>query len=107
MRLILNYIRKYFHEVDKRILAMTSLLAGGLIFLNYYFKMDGWISSHNSFAINFICRYLIFLLAFALPYLFYLVINKRDYFSSPLFVFLLFIAPAIFSLKVALNIPLH
>ena len=107
MRLILNYIRKYFLEVDKIILVLTTILAGGLIFLNYYFRMDSWISSHDSFSINFICRYLIFLFAFVLPYLFYLIVNKKNYFSSPLFIFLILIAPAIFSLKVALNIPLH
>src|SRR5690242_13726364 len=106
MRFILNYIRNYLREVDKRELALTSVLAGGLIFLNYFFKMDNRISSHDSFPVNFICRYFIFLAAFILPWLFYLLVNQKNYFNSPLFIFLILIAPAIFSLKVALNIPL-
>ena len=107
MRLIISYIQKYFQQVDKRNLALTSLLAGSLIFLNYFFKIDSWISSHDSFSINFTYRYFIFLLAFAIPYLFYLVISGKNYFNSRLFFFLILIAPAIFSLKIALNIPFH
>lgn len=106
MRFILNCIRNYFREADKKELALTSALAGGLIFLNYFFKIDSRISSHDSFSVNFICRYFIFLAAFILPWLFYLWTNKKNYFNSPLFIFLILIAPAIFSLKVALNMPL-
>src|SRR6185503_16534144 len=99
MRFILNYIRNYFLEVNKINLALTSLLAGGLIFLNYFFKIDGWISSRYSFWENFLWRYMIFLPAFFIPYLFSLFINKKNYFRSSLFCFLVLLAPAIFSLK--------
>jgi hypothetical protein len=42
-----------------------------------------------------------------MPYLFYLFIKGKKYFNVALFSFLVLIAPAIFSLKIALNIPLR
>src|SRR5205085_3662314 len=38
-----------------------------------------------------------------LPWFFYFLIEKKNYFSNQSFAFLLLIAPAIFSLKMALN----
>jgi hypothetical protein len=107
MKIILQYIQQYFYEVDKRILTLVSLLAAILIFLNYYYSIDKSISSQHSFFYGFISRYAIFLLAFALPYLYYRLLKKRNYTANPVFIFLLVAAPAIFSLKIALDIPLH
>lgn len=107
MQPVINYIRQYFAAADKKILALVSFLAGILIFLNYYFRIDDWISNHNSFLASFFYRYWIFLFAFAIPYLLYFFINKKNYFHEKKFFFLLIIAPAIFSLKIALNIPIH
>src|SRR5215210_2235888 len=106
MKAIIQYIQQYFYEVDKRILAFVSLLAAVLIFLNYHYFIDKNISNHRSFLYSFISRYLIFLTAFALPYLFYRLLKKRNYTANPVFLFLLVLAPAIFSLKIALDIPL-
>ncbi len=107
MKPVIIYIRQYFNEVDKKILALTSFLTAGLIFLNYFFGMDEWISGRNSFYASFVYRYCIFLFAFGVPYIFYLLTNKKNYFSNLAPVLLIVIAPAIFSLKVALNIPIH
>ena len=107
MKAILSYLREYFYEVDKRILVLVSELTALLIFLNYYYRIDRAISDQHSFAYSFISRYFIFLIAFALPYLLYVLLKQKKYFTQPLFLLLLVIAPAIFSLKAALNIPLH
>ena len=104
---LINYIREYFQELDKKHFLLSSLLAGCLIFLNYFLKSDSYISDQNSFWASFICRYCIFLFAFAAPYSFYFLLNGKNYFSNKLFSLLVIIAPAIFSLKIALNIPLH
>lgn len=100
-------MREYFYEVDKKILVLVSLLTTLLIFLNYYYRIDRSISDQYSFAYIFISRYFIFLIAFALPYLLYILLKQKKYFNQPLFILLLVIAPAIFSLKIALDIPLH
>ncbi len=106
MKTILQYIQKYFYEVDKEILTLVSLLTAILIFLNYYYGIDKNISSY-SFLYSFISWYIIFLVAFALPYVFYRLLKKRKYTSDIFFLFLLLLVPAIFSLKTALDIPLH
>lgn len=106
MKAIIGYIQLYFYETDKRVIGIVSFFIAILIFLNYHFKIDEGIS-HQSFAYNVSGRYIIFLLAFSVPYLLYELIKQRKYFTRPAFLFLLFIAPAIFALKVALEIPLH
>jgi hypothetical protein len=107
MKLILTYIQQYFYEIDKRIVVLVSTLTAVLIFLNYHFAIDKNISNQHSFLYSFTGYYFIFLVAFALPYLFYRLLKKRNYTTDPLFIFLLVSAPAIFSLKIALDIPLH
>ncbi len=107
MKLILNYISRYFYETDKRVLALVSTLTGILIWINYYFDVDDKIGNYQSFPVSFISRFIIFLVAFTLPYVFYFLLTRKNYFSDFTFVLLLLIAPAIFSLKVALNIPFY
>ncbi|MEO6611277.1 MAG: CPBP family intramembrane glutamic endopeptidase [Chitinophagaceae bacterium] len=107
MKTIFGYLREYFYVTDKKVLTIVSLLAGTLIFLNYHFLADDHISKDYSFAASFGTRYIIFLLAFGLPYFFYTVFKKRVYIRQVPFLILLFSAPAIFSLKMALDIPIH
>jgi hypothetical protein len=103
MRPIIGYIQRWFYETDKRVLTIVSILTGVLIWLNYQYKIDDQISSHNSFLFSFFSRAGIFLIAFSLPYLAYCVITPKNYFIHISFLFLLIIAPLIFSFKVALN----
>jgi hypothetical protein len=105
MQAIIRYIRSYVQQVDKTVWLLVTLLTAGLVFCNYYFEIDGRISSANSFSTAFMARYGIFLFAFVSPYILYVVVGKRKYFTEPLFIFLLLLAPAIFSLKIALNVP--
>ena len=107
MKPIVGYIRKYFYETDKLILALVTILAALLIYLNYHYGIDTWIDGLNSFISSFFSRAGIFLVAFGLPYVFYAAIAQRNYFINKPFIFLLIIAPFIFALKVALNPALH
>ncbi|MEO7924594.1 MAG: CPBP family glutamic-type intramembrane protease [Chitinophagaceae bacterium] len=107
MKAILSYIRQYFYETDKRVLAIVSIFTAVLIFLNYHFFIDHTISKNYSFTKSLVARWLLFLLAFGSPYVVYSALKKKDYFTKPLFVFLLLLAPGIFSLKIALDLPLH
>jgi hypothetical protein len=107
MKAILSYIGRYFYETDKRVLGGVSLLTALLIFFNYHYSLDDDISHYSSFTISFFGRFLVFLTAFGLPYVFYQLAGKKKYFNHPSFIILLLAAPAIFSLKIALVVPLH
>lgn len=106
MKTIFSYISEYFKEVDKKILVLVSVFTGLLIFINYDYGADEAISKDYSFFYSLISRYAIFLLAFALPYFLYRMLKKREYTNEPKFISLVLLAPAIFSLKMALDIPL-
>ncbi|NOT52480.1 MAG: CPBP family intramembrane metalloprotease [Chitinophagaceae bacterium] len=106
MKVILNYIRQYFYETNKRILIIVSVFTAILIFLNYHFTIDHTISKDYSFGPGYISRYGISLIAFVFPYLLY-VLNKKEKYADKKFWWLLFIAPALFALKMALDIPLY
>jgi hypothetical protein len=107
MKQISGYIRQYFSETDKLVLALISAFTALLIFLNYHLRVDDNISHHYSFTLSFAARYGIFLFAFAIPYLLYMLFKKRKYTTHHRFLFLLLFAPAIFSLQIALDIPLQ
>lgn len=103
MKSIIGYIKKYFNETDKRVLAIVSVLTAGLIFLNYHFGIDDQIDNRKNFTVSLLGRLIIFLTAFGLPYLVYTIVAGKSYFLSRRFVLLIVAAPFIFSLKVALN----
>ncbi|HEY6504160.1 MAG TPA: CPBP family glutamic-type intramembrane protease [Chitinophagaceae bacterium] len=107
MKSIIGYIRGYFYETDKRVLAFVTLFTGLLIFLNYHFYIDDRVQDRGSFRVSLLARVVIFLTAFGVPYLAYLLLAGKNYFTSRSFVILFLSAPVIFSLKVALNPSLH
>lgn len=107
MKTIIRYIREYFYDINKVVLLLVSIYTAVFIFCNYYYKIDAAINEANSFGVAFISRYLIFLAAFAIPYMLYQLIEKRNYIHKPAFLILLFMAPAIFALKAALNITIN
>ncbi|HEX2631012.1 MAG TPA: CPBP family glutamic-type intramembrane protease [Chitinophagaceae bacterium] len=107
MKAIIGYIKRYFYETDKRVLALVTLFIALLIYFNYHYLIDDRISHADSFYTSFIGRSCVFFLAFAIPYVLYVIFNKRNYFRQPKFIALLLIAPAIFSFKIALDIPIH
>ena len=103
MKAIIGYIRGYFYETDKWVLAIVSVFTAFLIWANYYFGIDSRIADKDSFIASFSSRFLIFIIAFGLPYFIYQVISGKNYFSKHAFIFLVVIAPAIFSFKIAFN----
>jgi len=104
LRTIINYIRQYFFSVDKKVLFACSALAAIGIFINYYYGLDELIRN-NSFFIKLFEWWLVFALAFGLPWLCYRLFTNARYVSQRSFLILLLIAPAIFSLKLSLDIP--
>jgi len=107
MRIILNQVKKYFYETHKTVLITVTLFTAVLIYLNYHFDLDHTISYKYDFGLSFISRYGISLIAFATPYILYQLLGERDFFRDKQFKILLLIAPAIFALKIALDIPIR
>ena len=104
MKNILGYIRLYFRQVDRLVLLLCTIFSAILIYLNYWHGLEKCLTMQLPLPFsNFTGHYILFLAAFAIPYLFYLIIKRVNYFRHPLFVLLLLIAPAIFSLKMSLN----
>ena len=107
MKEIIQYIKVYFQTINKKVFFATSLIIGILIYLNYHYHIDQQISNRYSFWYSLIARWLIFLLAFSIPYVLYLTFQNDWLRNKKLFIVLLLTAPAIFSLKMAVNIPVH
>ena len=102
MKKITGFIRIYFMETDKSVLVWCSGLITLMIFCNYEYGVDRWISHHDMFLQRFVFRYILSLVAFMVPYAFYQLKKPAGYFQNPLFILMLVLAPAIFTLKMAL-----
>ncbi len=102
MRSIIQYIREYFYETDKKVLFAVTTFTAILVFINYQFQVDEYIRGKNSFIIKLTAWYMVFLCAFAGPYLFYRVIHKNWNFN-PTFLFLVLVSPAIFAFKISVD----
>ena len=104
MNNILGYIRLYFQQVDKWVLLLCTALSAILIYLNYWQGLEKCLTTQLPLPFsNFAGHYILFFAAFTIPYLFYLIIKRVNYFKYPLFVFLLLIAPALFALKISMT----
>ncbi len=106
MKSIIQYIRRYFSETDKRVFASVSVFTAILIFINYHFGLDACIRKNNSFAIKLIYWYAVFLAAFTFPYLLTMLCRHFAFSEKKGFFILLLIAPFIFALKLSLDISL-
>ena len=107
MKKIVGYISAYYVALNKRVWLLTTLFAAALVFINYYFGLDGAIRKFSSFPVKLLCWYGVFGLAFIVPYLIARFAGNAAYRISGRFLFLLLLAPALFALKLTLHIPIH
>ena len=103
MKLIIRYILTWIKETDKTYLLLVSLLTAIAVFLNYHFNLLKWITSLPIPFPRFFGLYILFLACFGLPYLLYVLTRKNNLFKHRSFLILLFLAPAIFALKMAIK----
>jgi hypothetical protein len=103
MKEIFRYITNYLKDINSKVFTACTLLTGLLIYLNFHYGIDGKIDEFDSTGIQFILRYAIFFIAFALPYLFYFLFERKNYFKPPLILLLIFLSPAIFSWKMVMS----
>jgi hypothetical protein len=104
MKSILKYITDYFRTTDKRMITIVSLFTAAFVFLNYRYSIDYHIRKNNSLAIKLIIWYAVFLLALGIPYVCWFFFRPQPILKKRLFLFLLFIAPAIFAFKISADL---
>ena len=107
MKEIFRYITDYFRNINSKVFIACTLLTGLMIYLNFHNDIDIKIDDADSIALQFIYRYFTFLIAFAIPYFFYFLLERKNYFKSPLIFLLIFLSPAIFAWKMVMNTDLH
>lgn len=107
MKSILVYIRRYLAELDLKTFVSITVFTALLVFINYHFGLDNLIRKNNSFPIKLICWYIVFLIAFAIPYLITNYCKPRGFTGTKTFLFFLLFAPLLFALKLSLDIPFH
>ena len=107
MKQILNFIKQYFKQVDKKVFILCTTFTSLLIFLNFSQGLEKWLTKGALPFPDFTGHYLLFLSAFIIPYIFYVITKPNKYFQQPLFLFLLIIAPSIFALKVSMDTQIH
>src|SRR4051812_20594089 len=102
MKQVLGYVRDYFTGVDKRIFLLSSFFISLFIFINYYSGLNRKISVLNQSS-QYLCWYLVFLIAFSFAYISLALFRKEWIFRNRDFLLLLLVAPAIFSWKMVGN----
>lgn len=107
MKEIFRYLTDYIRNINSKVFIACTLLTGLMIYLNFHNDIDIKIDEADSIVLQFFYRYLTFLIAFALPYFFYFLLEGKNYFKSPLILFLILLSPAIFSWKMVMNTDLH
>src|SRR4028118_690953 len=103
MNVFMSYIREFARNVHAGLLIFCFAYAAFLIFLNYRFGIEPRLlyNISNRFY-RFSGFYLLYLAAFAVPYLFLVFVKGKPATEWKLLLFMVAVCPAVFALKVAL-----
>jgi membrane protease YdiL (CAAX protease family) len=102
MKSILNYLKNYFIGADKRMMVICCLLATTGIFFNYHYELNRKINATPRH-IQYLAWFLVFSMAFVIPYLIYSFLKKANLFTKSRFLIVVFAAPAVFAWKMGFN----
>ncbi|MEO5683125.1 MAG: CPBP family intramembrane glutamic endopeptidase [Chitinophagaceae bacterium] len=104
MNLIFSYLQDYFRNTDKWLLAFFACFAGIFLILNYRFGIETkWLYNIHSRWGKFLGFCSVYAIAFIIPFLVLVFTKHKQAASQPQFWLLLFLAPAIFALKVSFS----
>jgi Type II CAAX prenyl endopeptidase Rce1-like len=100
MQALFTYFQDFFHQTNKPFLIFCTTFAASLIFVNFKWDIEPkWLATLPNRPVKFAGFYGLYLLAFGIPYLFYLLfVRPSD--QNPFPIVLVIIAPAIFAIKV-------
>ena len=104
--MILTYIYLFFRDIDKKTLLSVTAFTALLVWLNYSQGVDGRIS-RQVHPVRVFLQYGVYAIAFIVPYSLHRFSGKKHYWSGRGFLFLLFLAPLLFSLKHHFYIPFN
>jgi hypothetical protein len=100
MQTIISYFQDFFQQTNKPFLIFCTAFAALLVIANYKLGIESkWLAELGPRPLKFAGFYLLYLLAFTMPYLFYFI-TVRSAVVTPFIAALIVIAPAIFALKV-------
>ncbi len=100
MQTIISYFQDFFQQTNKPFLIFCTVFAAMLVIANYRWGIEPkWLAALPDRPAKFAGFYLLYLLAFSIPCLFYFIV-VRPAIITPLLAALIVIAPAIFALKV-------
>lgn len=106
MKKIIQCLKIYLIETDKRIFLLSVFFIAVSIFINYSTGLEKKLRTLNELPqyLSWLC---IFLCSFSFPYLLHWLFNKKKFFKKKKFVFLLLLAPVLFAWKISGNIYFH
>jgi Type II CAAX prenyl endopeptidase Rce1-like len=104
MNLIFSYLQDYYRSVDKWLLVFCVCFAACIIIVNYRYGLETkWLYNIDDRLKRFFGFYLVYSVAFILPFLLLVITCHREAMHQPMFWVLLLLAPAIFALKVSFS----
>lgn len=103
MQRIIQYTIHYFRSVNKLILIYVSLFTGLIVFMNYQYGIDEMIRKNILLPVKLFSWYIVFLLAFGLPYLYWKLIHRPIIAKPYQLLALILLAPAIFAIKMSIH----
>lgn len=102
MGIFISYIREFLKTVHGGLLVFSFLYTALIIFINYRFGIESTILNNISNKLyRFSGFYLVYLIAFSVPYLVLFLIKGKQMVNWKFLLFLILFAPAVFAVKVS------
>jgi hypothetical protein len=102
MKEIIGFIKTYYHEVNKRVLIISTFFISALIWLNYQHSLQARLLYDAGLPIpQFSGHFLVYAAGFIIPYLLYMLFKSLN--TDRNFLVCLLIAPAVFAIKVSID----
>ena len=106
MKKIFAYLKDYAVQTNKTVFVLSALFVAVAIYINYHFGLNKKINSLGDIQ-QYLSWFVVFLIAFSFAYLLQALFLKSTVFSNKNFLYLLFIAPAIFAWKMSFSFDFH
>jgi hypothetical protein len=101
MNIFLSYIREFIRTTHPGLLLFSAAFTALIIFLNYRYRIEPDIlRTMSNRQLRFAGYYLVYWMAFAIPYLVIFILKGNQIPEKKFFFFMIMAAPAIFALKV-------
>jgi hypothetical protein len=104
MKQIVGYVSDYFQHTNRLHFCIISVILSLLIWVNYHYNLNATLFSDPSFFIKFFRNYALFASVFIVTWLSWFILSKKRLPDQFGFYLLLLFAPAIFAIKVSLQI---